>query len=725
MDSLSTTVVLRYRAFISYSHHDERWARWLHKALETYRIPARLVGQTTAAGPIPRRLTPIFRDRDELPSATDLSTKVEEALRASANLIVICSPHAAASRWVGEEILAYKRLGRASRIFCLIVAGDPNADAVAGLEAEQCFPAALRIAVDGSGATSIEANEPIAADVRAGKDRKSNAKLRLIAGLIGVGFDALKQREQQRRLRRLAAVAAFTSVIMVGTIALAIDAAIARRTAEHREKQAEDLIGFMLGDLQKKLETVHRLDILNDVADKAMNYFSQSRDVEASNESLAEYAQALQKIGRVREEQGNLGNADAAFNGSLQLMQRLVARDPKNPAWQIALADSHSWLGSVAWDRGDLVEADRQFRMTIPLVDAVVTAHPDNQDWLQRLAWLHNNIGHVQEASGRFAVAKQEYETVLAINEKLVARALERSADRHRARMRLANAYTDLGGIEYAMGSLGKAEDRRQESVALWLELVREAPEDMSVQEYLGQAYYNLADTLSARGESAAAAAALESALALGRRQLQSDPTSKNTQGAVALYSRALSRRRLLDGDPVRAAPLAESSLATYATLAAKEPLELRWQRGLASSRLVNAWIAIAQQDSSVARRYAEAASEVLAELTRQHPENEALYPLVADAEIVLGRLDAGDTGVSAEPHWHAAIDALSVPKSNQRNPDILSRRAEALCWLGDVQEGSALISQLNDIGYREGQYQQQIVASPCHPPRLTASRNR
>jgi tetratricopeptide (TPR) repeat protein len=535
----------------------------------------------------------------------------------------------------------------------------------------------------------------------------------------------LKQREQQRRVRRLAAVTAIASVIMVGTIALAIDAAIARRTAEHREKQAEDLIGFMLGDLQKKLETVNRLDILNDVADKAMDYFSQSGDVEASNEALAEYAQALQKIGRVREEQGNLGNAEEAFNGSLQLMQRLVARDPKNPAWQIALADSHSWLGTVAWDRGDLGEANRQFQMTIPLVNGVVAAHPDNQDWLQRLAWLHNNIGHVQQASGQFAVAKQEYETVLQINEKLLERAMDRSSDRHRSRMRLANAYTDLGGIEYAMGSLAEAEDRRQKSVALWLELAREAPEDMSVQEYLGEAYYNLANTLSARGESAAAATALESALALGRRQLQNDPTSKNSQGAVASYSRALSRRWLLDGDPARAAPLAASSLAMYTTLAAKEPLELRWQRGLAGSRLVNAWIAIAQQDSSVARQHAVAASGVLAGLTQQHPENEGLYPLVADAEITLGRLDAGDKRVTTESHWHAAIDALIVSKSNQREPDILSRRAEALCLLGDVQGGMALITELSDIGYRDGQYQQQIVASPCHQSRLTASRSR
>src|SRR5580765_5668353 len=78
----------RYRAFVSYSHRDEAWARWLHKAIETYRVPRRLVGTTTAAGVIPRRLAPVFRDRDELPSATDLGSKVDVALgrRGSARL---------------------------------------------------------------------------------------------------------------------------------------------------------------------------------------------------------------------------------------------------------------------------------------------------------------------------------------------------------------------------------------------------------------------------------------------------------------------------------------------------------------------------------------------------------------------------------------------------------------------------------------------------------------
>src|SRR5665647_743275 len=108
----------RYWAFISYSHQDKSWGRWLHRALETYRVPQRLVGMPVAAGTIPARLTPVFRDRDELPTATDLDRTVAEALRQSWSLIVICSPASAQSRWVNEEVRAFQQLGRAERIHC-------------------------------------------------------------------------------------------------------------------------------------------------------------------------------------------------------------------------------------------------------------------------------------------------------------------------------------------------------------------------------------------------------------------------------------------------------------------------------------------------------------------------------------------------------------------------------------------------------------------------------
>src|ERR1043165_3869887 len=88
-----------YRAFISYSHRDKAHVRRLHRAVESYRIPPKLVGRVTAVGEVPRRLTPVFRDRDELPPSSDLGTQLRAAIRGSMFLIVICSPASAKSHW--------------------------------------------------------------------------------------------------------------------------------------------------------------------------------------------------------------------------------------------------------------------------------------------------------------------------------------------------------------------------------------------------------------------------------------------------------------------------------------------------------------------------------------------------------------------------------------------------------------------------------------------------
>ena len=99
-DPHPTASARQYRAFLSYSHADTKWATWLLRRLEGYRVPERFHGRAAPIGEIGARLAPVFRDRDELPTADDLGDAVRDALARSATLIVICSPTAARSRWV-------------------------------------------------------------------------------------------------------------------------------------------------------------------------------------------------------------------------------------------------------------------------------------------------------------------------------------------------------------------------------------------------------------------------------------------------------------------------------------------------------------------------------------------------------------------------------------------------------------------------------------------------
>ena len=150
----------KYWAFISYSQRDAAWAQRLHAQLESYRVPRSLIGRRTGDRVIPRRLIPVFRDRSELASSPDLVHEIRAALQSSRSLIVICSPNAAASRWVEEEIRTFKALGRGEQIFPLMVDGEPNAPDGQDNSPVECFAPSLRFDFGPDGSRAKRATEP-------------------------------------------------------------------------------------------------------------------------------------------------------------------------------------------------------------------------------------------------------------------------------------------------------------------------------------------------------------------------------------------------------------------------------------------------------------------------------------------------------------------------------------------------------------------------------------
>src|SRR3990172_2954956 len=157
---MSEPVSLKYRAFISYSHADTNWARWLHRGLESFRIDKDLAGRETATGAIPKALRPIFRDRDDFTAGNTLTDQTLAALDASAALIVICSPSSAKSPYVNEEIRLFKARHPKRPVIPLIVGGKP------GDAQLECFPPALRFKLDAKGRTTKKPVEILAADAR-------------------------------------------------------------------------------------------------------------------------------------------------------------------------------------------------------------------------------------------------------------------------------------------------------------------------------------------------------------------------------------------------------------------------------------------------------------------------------------------------------------------------------------------------------------------------------
>jgi len=375
----------RYKAFISYSHQDEHWARWLQHALESYRVPGRLVGKQGSFGKIPARLAPVFRDREDLSSAASLTETVQHELASAETLVVICSPAAAQSRWVNEEIRAFAALGRADRIYALIVEGDPQA----ADPAERCFPNVL-VEDRGSGAL-----EPLAADARKWADGKVLAKLKLVAGILGIRLDDLRQREMQRRRRNwIVSSVTVASVVLLTTI-LSVSTITSHKAAQQRRANTEELLSYMLGTLEE-LNPVSGLDVLDDDQLEMVRLAEQEQFSSLDDTALLQKALDWRQEGMAARDRGDSQGAMTAFSRSLAALVYLYQRDKHNYDNLFELGQAEFWVGYVHWESGDLDPAAESFTRYGVITRRLINADPKSAENVLELSYTLTNLGLVE-----------------------------------------------------------------------------------------------------------------------------------------------------------------------------------------------------------------------------------------------------------------------------------------------------------------------------------------
>lgn len=367
-----------YKAYISYSHKDEAWAAWLHRAIESYRVPRKLIGRETAEGVVPSRIRPVFRDRDDLSSSTDLKSTVKQALADSDNLIVVCSPDAANSRWVDEEIRQFSRLGRADRVFCIIVAGERSDDG----SVSNCFPAAL---------AEIGLEEPLAADVRKWADGKQVARLKLIAGLLGIRLDELRQRDLQRRRKRRAV----TGLGLAAAAVLAVATVVSQISERHEREQAEQLATFIV-DLGERLKSDTDLETRALIGEQASKYLENLKTEKLSAATGEKVALAFRQLGLVSQGLGKPEEALEAFQRSRDLLSTLFGKYPENTELLFQLGNAEFYIGNLYHQQGDHDNALAAMQAYHRLNHSLLERDPQNPDWIMELSYSHNNLAAMQ-----------------------------------------------------------------------------------------------------------------------------------------------------------------------------------------------------------------------------------------------------------------------------------------------------------------------------------------
>ena len=199
-----------YDAFISYRHRpiDTKVASELQKQLERFKIPKSIQKKYGK-----KRFERIFRDQAELEITYDLALEIDEALRNSDFLIVVCSPDYLESKWCLHEIEVFLQTHDRSRVLTVLANGEPPA----------VFPPILLTSYeqvrldDGTIVTKTSAVEPLACDYRGDIKKANKTELpRLACCMIGCSYDELVMRQQQYKRKRNTAIFSALFVLAAG-----------------------------------------------------------------------------------------------------------------------------------------------------------------------------------------------------------------------------------------------------------------------------------------------------------------------------------------------------------------------------------------------------------------------------------------------------------------------------------------------------------------------------
>lgn len=514
-----------FRAFVSYSHADRDFAARLQRQLESYRLPRRLADRLAPLpGQAPGRIGPIFRDRADLSAAADLSQAVQDAIARSSALVVVASPDAAQSRWVGREIALFRTLNPAAPILVAHARGEPD----------QALPEPLR----GDA-------EPLAADFRREGDGPRLAFLKIVAGLAGLPLDALVQRDAQRRLRRVTAVTLGALLIALIMTATTVFALVSRAQAVHERTQAEGLIEFMLTDLRTKLRGVGRLDVMETVNRRAMAYYAEQGDLShLPDDSLARRAQILHAMGEDDGDRDRLADALAKFREAHRATGALLARSPADTARIYGHSQSEYWLGSAALKLDDLATAQQRFAEYARLSRQLVAIDPRNKDWQMEGGYAESNLGTLAFRSDRPAEAQAAFER--AGVHFLAARKL--APGDTGVIDDLADNHGWLAESLFAQRKFDRAYDERVRERSLILKLVEGDPQNANYARDLAESAIGLARIEIALGRRTEALARLRATRAVVDTLAARDVANKRTARLRAAITLSLADLLAADG---------------------------------------------------------------------------------------------------------------------------------------------------------------------------------
>lgn len=336
---------------------------------------------------------------------------------------------------------------------------------------------------------------------------------------------ALEERarlERRRILRRSATVAGALLLVMAAGAALLIearrrDAVDARAQAVATQRRAEDVVGFLLGDLLEGLQPLGRQDLLAQVAERTRAYYDALPEGELSEDDQDHRITALLNLGDVLRARGDLAGSEAAYRRALAVAEALRATAPEEIERRFRCAQAQARVAGVLHERGERTRAYALLEGHLAEMERLVASRPSDARLVEALGQAHTGFAEARLRQDDAAGARRHVRLAAEVCAR--AAALPPPSARRRERsVRARLAWT--GWIEEPEAAVAEARAALADAQAL-----RAAdPGDTRGQDLVAEAQGRLVGLLGRAKQPEAAAQAYGEARVARERLCELDP---------------------------------------------------------------------------------------------------------------------------------------------------------------------------------------------------------
>lgn len=490
-------------------------------------------------------------------------------------------------------------------------------------------------------------------------------------------------------------VGAAASALVLAAVAVGVSTTLWQaRLAQQRHVQAEGLIEFMLGDLRAKLQPVGRLDVMDSVGLRVLDYYARQQAGPLDADALGRRARALHLVGQIAELRGQLDEAGRVLERAAETTAELLQRHPDDGQRVFDHAQSVFWVGYVAYQRGRLEAAESAFVQYRDLAERLTKLGPERPDWLAELGMAYSNLGTVLLDRGRPADALQALRRTRQLHQALLPR-------RPDLGMELALNFGWMAKAHEALGDLPAALDERRQQLQ-FLDGLPDAERDREVHSArvvsLGETARHLLDL----GRVPEALDLARQRLQLAQSLVDADPQNKAWHRNRALALLQLAESLHAAGQRPAARQHALQALDEARQLAGTAAV-VDWQVYVQGSVLA----LLAALDRADGRPAAVDTLETLVaqagDLRRRQVDlNQRERLALARVHLALGdAYRARGRDADAQAQWQRARQEIGAAQAGRMPPAEQALLAQALWRQGDFEAARQQVQRVAGTAYR------------------------